>query len=136
MIKVLVGGCFDVFHYGHLHFLKEAKRHGDYLVVLLESDKRIKKLKGPSRPIHNESQRKELLESLSFVNKVILTKDEMTDEDYKKVVQKINPQIIAIEKGKKIKTHAETVGAKIVEINKFEGLSSTLILQGGYQPSF
>ena len=136
MIKVLVGGCFDIFHYGHLHFLKEAKKHGDYLAVLLESDTRIKKLKGRSRPIHNQDQRREILESLKFVDEVILTKDEMTDEDYKEVVQKFKPQIIAIEKGKKIKTHAETVNARVVEIEKIKSLSTTSILQCGSQPSF
>lgn len=136
MVKVLVGGCFDILHYGHLSFLKKAKSLGDYLVVLLESDTRIKKLKGTDRPFHNQNQRKEILESLKFVDEIILTKDEMTDEDYKKIVQKTNPQIIAIEKGKNTKTHAELVNAKLVEIEKIEGLSTTLILQDGYQPSF
>lgn len=128
MIKVLVGGCFDVLHFGHIHFLKEAKKQGDYLVVLLESDKRIKKLKGESRPFHSELQRKEILESLKFVDEVILTSDEMTDEDYKNLVIKINPQVIAIEKGKNTKTHTELVNAKVVEIEKVEGMSTSKIL--------
>jgi rfaE bifunctional protein nucleotidyltransferase chain/domain len=125
---VLVGGCFDIFHYGHLHFLKEAKKLGDHLIVLLESDIRIKKLKGASRPIHNQLQRKEMLESLKFVDEVIILKDEMTDIDYEDVVTKTSPQIIAIAKGSKTKTHAEKVGAKVIEIDLIEGLSTTKIL--------
>lgn len=128
MIKVLIGGCFDVLHYGHLSFLKQAKALGDHLVVLLESDARIKKLKGPSRPFHLEMQRKEILESLKFVDEVILTKDEMADEDYMEIVQKINPQIIAITKGSATKTHADLIGAKIVELDQVDNLSTTRLL--------
>ena len=128
MMKVLVGGCFDVLHYGHVSFLKKAKALGDYLVVLLESDARIKKLKGPSRPFHNQLQRKEILESLKFVDEVILTKDEMTDQDYENLIIKINPQIIAIEEGKKTKTHASLVNAKVVGIDKVEGYSTSQLL--------
>lgn len=128
MQKVLVGGCFDILHYGHLHFLKNAKKHGNYLVVLLESDARIKKLKGSNRPIHNQDQRREILESLKFVDEVILTKDQMTDEDYKSLVIEINPNVIAISHGSKTKTHHEHVGAKVVEIDMIDGLSSTKII--------
>jgi len=129
MKKVLVGGCFDILHFGHVHFLKEAKKLGNYLIVLLESDKRIKKLKGYNRPFHNQDQRKEILESLKFVDEVVLTKDEMQDSDYLEIIKKISPQVIAITKGSKTKTHAKSIGAKIVEIDKIEGLSSTTALR-------
>jgi len=125
---VLVGGCFDILHYGHIYFLKEARKLGDYLIVILESDARIKKLKGQKRPIHNQKQRKEILESLKFVDEVLISKDIMTDQDYENLVKKINPQIIAITKGNKTKTHAELVSAKVVEIKKIEGFSTTKIL--------
>lgn len=131
---VLVGGCFDILHHGHLHFLKSAKKLGDYLVVLLESDTRIKKLKGPTRPFNNQETRKAALENLKFVDQVILTKDVMVDDDYKNIVIKLNPQIIAITKGEKTKTHANLVNAKVIEINKIEGVSTTLISQGVSQP--
>jgi len=122
---VLVGGCFDILHYGHICFLKEAKKLGDHLVIMLESDKRIKKLKGPSRPFHNQNQRKEILESLSFVDEVIILKDEMADRDYEEVVRKISPDIIAITKGSKTKTHSELVNAKVIEIDKVNNPSTT-----------
>ena len=70
MKKVLVGGVFDIIHYGHVHFLKNAKSLGDHLVVALESDKNVKRLKGEKRPIHNQNQRREMLESLEFVDEV------------------------------------------------------------------
>lgn len=125
--KVLVGGCFDILHYGHIHFLREAKKLGNYLVVILESDARIKKLKGNSRPFHNQIQRKEILESLRFIDEVVILGSKMTDSDYEKVVKKINPQVIAVTKGSNIKTHAELVGATIVEIEKIDVPSTTKI---------
>lgn len=129
MKKVLVGGCFDVFHYGHLYFLKQAKSKGDHLTIILESDKNVRKLKGPRRPIHNQDQRKELLESLNFVDEVIILKDEMKDNDYIEIIKEIKPNVIAITKGSKTKTHADLVGAKVVEIDFITGLSTTEILK-------
>lgn len=125
--KVLVGGCFDILHFGHIHFLREAKKLGNYLVIALESDIGVKKLKGIARPIHNENQRKEILESLKFVDEVIILKDKMTDEDYKHLVDKIKPQIIAITKGSNTQTHAKRVRAKVVEIPKIKVASTTQI---------
>lgn len=54
---VFTNGCFDVFHPGHLHILSEAKSFGNFLVVGLNTDASVKKLKGESRPIHNEQER-------------------------------------------------------------------------------
>ena len=124
---VLAGGCFDILHYGHIHFLKSAKKLGDYLVVILESDIRIKNLKGHTRPFHNQNQRRETLEALSFVDEVIILKDEMTDKDYENIIKKISPKIIAITKGSKTKTHAELVNSTVVEIEKIEVASTSQI---------
>ena len=77
---VLVGGCFDILHFGHTRFLKKAKSFGDFLIVLLESDKHIKRLKGKNRPINNFMQRKEVLLSLKFVDKVIKVPDNPTNK--------------------------------------------------------
>jgi rfaE bifunctional protein nucleotidyltransferase chain/domain len=128
---VLAGGCFDILHFGHIHFLKKAKSFGNYLIVALESDKNIKRLKGEGRPFNNQKQRKEILESLRFVDEVTVLKDHMTDKDYMDLVTKIKPSIIAITKGdliKKLKQkQAERVGAKIIEIKKIPFLSSSLL---------
>lgn len=129
--KVLAGGCFDILHYGHIHFLKNAKKMGDHLVVALESDKNIKRLKGSSRPFHNESQRRETLESLTFVDEVIVLSDIMTDKDYDKLVNDIAPQIIAVTQGdpllKKKRAQAKKIGATVVEIPKIKTHSTSTI---------
>jgi FAD synthetase len=129
--KVLVGGCFDILHYGHIHFLKKAKSKGDYLIVALESDENTKKLKGPTRPIHTQKQRREILMSLNFVDKVISLLPMKNDTDYKKLVAKVKPDIIAITQGDNIKTkkleYASIVGAKLVEIKKIKVPSTTQI---------
>jgi FAD synthetase len=127
--KVLVGGCFDILHYGHICFLKEAKKKGDYLTVALESDENTKRLKGPGRPIHSQKRRREILESLNFVDEVIELPEMKSDEDYKKLVMKIKPSVIAITKGdvmkKKKEKYALEIGAKLIEIKKTPGFSST-----------
>jgi rfaE bifunctional protein nucleotidyltransferase chain/domain len=129
--KVLVGGCFDILHYGHICFLKEAKNKGDYLIVALESDANTKKLKGPKRPIHSQKQRREILMSLNFVDKVIPLPVMKSDADYKKLVARIRPDIIAITQGDNIKgkkqEYAKIFGAKLVEIKKIKVPSSTQI---------
>jgi len=126
---VLVGGCFDILHLGHIRFLKEAKSFGDYLVVALENDETTKKLKGPGRPIHNQHERREILESLRFVDEVIALPEMKDAEDYKDLVTRVRPSVIAITEGDSIKDIkeklAESVGAKLVEIKKIKDLSST-----------
>ena len=72
MKKIWTNGCFDVLHVGHLKMLEFAKRRGDYLVVGIDSDSRVKKLKGDGRPFNNESDRKEFLEAIKFVDEVVI----------------------------------------------------------------
>lgn len=117
---VLVGGCFDILHIGHIRFLKEAKKLGDTLIVLLESDQNIKKMKGGGRPVNSQKFRAEILEALRDVDSVILLPEIMTDKDYDDLVKKIKPDFIAVTKGdqglQNKKRSAETVGAKVVEV--------------------
>lgn len=126
---VLVGGCFDILHYGHLKFLKEARKKGNFLVIALESDESTKKLKGPGRPIHSQKERKEILESISFVDKVIALPPLKNDSDYAKLVNKVKPAVIAITEGDSYKfkkmEHAKVSGAKLIEIKKIRDLSTT-----------
>lgn len=126
---VLVGGCFDILHFGHIYFLKKAKKLGDILVVALESDENTKKLKGPKRPIHKQKQRKKMLEALRFVDQVICLPDR---PDYEQLVRKVNPQIIAVTSGdpklKEKRRQAQLVGAKIVVIPKIKTPSTTQII--------
>lgn len=69
---VFTNGCFDILHSGHVSYLNEAKEQGDILVVGLNSDKSVKRLKGEARPINSERDRKYLLENLKCVDLVII----------------------------------------------------------------
>ncbi|MCA9842094.1 MAG: adenylyltransferase/cytidyltransferase family protein [Vampirovibrionales bacterium] len=69
-VLVTTNGCFDLMHVGHLRYLKAARAFGDRLVVLLNSDASVRRLKGPSRPILPEDERAELLDGLACVDHV------------------------------------------------------------------
>jgi FAD synthetase len=129
--KVLVGGVFDILHYGHIHFLKNAKALGDHLIVALESDKNVQRLKGKKRPIHDQKKRKEMLESLTFVDEVVVLADEMHDDDYRRLVTDIAPDVIAVTAGDPVlakkRAQAKKVGSKIVEIPKIKAASTSQI---------
>jgi rfaE bifunctional protein nucleotidyltransferase chain/domain len=95
---VLVGGCFDLIHYGHLQFLKKAKSVGNYLIVVLESDEFIKKNKRET-PVHNQKERAEVLSSLHLVDLVILLPYFSNNDEYFEMVKTINPNIVAVTSG-------------------------------------
>ena len=71
MKKVVVNGTFDIIHPGHLALLNYAKSLGDFLVVAIDTDERVAQLKGPSRPINSQYERKLLLENLKAVDAVV-----------------------------------------------------------------
>jgi len=81
MIRVVVNGTFDIIHPGHLALLNYAKSLGDFLVVAIDADDRVKKLKGDSRPVNNQYERKLLLENLKAVDEVAIfnSSDELVD---------------------------------------------------------
>jgi D-beta-D-heptose 7-phosphate kinase/D-beta-D-heptose 1-phosphate adenosyltransferase len=70
MRKVFVNGTFDIIHLGHLALFNYAKSLGDFLLVAIDSDKRVKQLKGNDRPINNQIERKTLLENLKAIDEV------------------------------------------------------------------
>ena len=126
---VLVGGCFDIVHLGHIIFLEKAKSKGDILMVLLESDENIKKNKGLNRPINNQEDRAVFLTKLKMVDYVVCLPKMKSDNEYLEIVKKIKPKIIAVSKNdvnleKKVK-EAKEVGAKIITVSKLIPLQST-----------
>lgn len=134
MNKVLVGGCFDLIHFGHIQFLKAAKAAGDYLVVMLESDENVKRLKGPNRPIHSQKERLEMLKSLRFVDEVVELPTISGYDAYLAWVKKIKPDIIAVtENDPKLdqkRKQAREVGAKlIIVISLIKSYQTTSILK-------
>lgn len=72
---VVTNGCFDLLHKGHISYLTKAKSLGTYLIVLLNSDNSIKQLKGNTRPIINQEDRKFMLQNLKAVDEVIIFDD-------------------------------------------------------------
>ena len=88
---VLAGGVFDIIHPGHIHTLNEAKKLGDFLVIVIATDKTVMKMK-KREPLHDAQARQELVSSLSMVDLCIIG----NEEDIFKTVDLIKPQIIAL----------------------------------------
>jgi cytidyltransferase-like protein len=129
---VLVGGCFDLIHYGHLTFLKNAKDQGDVLVVALESDEFIVKSKKRS-PIHTQMQRAELLLSHHVVDHILLLPYLKNHVQYRELVETVRPQIIAVTEGdphlQNKKEFASRINAEVVAVSSLiPRLSTTRIL--------
>lgn len=126
---VLVGGCFDLLHFGHIAFLKKAKKLGDHLIILLESDDNVRRLKGKGRPFHTQAQRKEMLESLSFVDEVRQLPPIVGNEMYDAIISSIKPSVIALTQGDPIMNHktnqAKKVGAAAIVIPKIDTPSTS-----------
>jgi FAD synthetase len=130
---VLVGGCFDILHFGHIQFLQKAKEHGDYLIVALEPDERILSDK-KRNPLHTQAERAYNLLALRFVDNVILLPLLGGFDDYNNLVQSIKPHVIAITHDdpqihNKTKQAAQANAQCIVVTERIEPFSSSLIYQ-------
>jgi D-beta-D-heptose 7-phosphate kinase/D-beta-D-heptose 1-phosphate adenosyltransferase len=68
MRRIIVNGTFDIVHRGHIEMLNYARSQGDYLLVAIDSDRRVSELKGPARPVNNQEDRKFYLDNLKAVN--------------------------------------------------------------------
>ncbi len=101
---VLANGGFDLLHYGHIVYLKEAKEQGDVLIVAVNSNSSIKKLKGEDRPIVDEKGRAYLIASLSFVDYVII----FNENTVKNILLKLKPDYHVKGPDYTIKTIAES----------------------------
>ena len=127
---VFTNGCFDIVHAGHIYYLKEAKKLGDFLVVALNSDNSIKRIKGKNRPIISEENRLIMLEALYFVDFVTVFDE---DTPYN-LIDMLVPDILVkggdwdIDKivGKDI---VEQNGGNVINIPFKEGFSTTSIIE-------
>lgn len=87
---VFTNGCFDLLHVGHVRYLDEAKKLGDFLIVGVNSDESVKRLKGPTRPIQNQADRAEILKSLKSVDEAVIFSEDTPEE----LIQKIRPDVL------------------------------------------
>ena len=127
MKYVFVNGTFDVLHRGHVELLKYAKDQGDILIVAIDSDERVRSMKGSSRPVHSEKERKYMLENLKPVDQVFVFE---SSEELEKLVEVIKPAIMIVGsdwKGRKVigSEHAKSLRF----FDRIEGYSSTEIIQ-------
>ncbi len=123
---VFTNGCFDILHLGHVRYLQEAKKLGDILIVGLNSDRSVKRLKGPSRPINPQFDRAYLLASLEAVDYVVIFDEDTPYE----LIKKIKPDILV--KGADYKDK-EVVGSDLAKetrlIEFVDGRSTTSIIE-------
>lgn len=127
---VFTNGCFDVLHFGHVHYLLQAKKLGDILVIGLNSDDSVRRLKGPTRPINGENERAFVLAALVCVDYVTLFEEDTPEE----LIKVVRPDVLV--KGGDY-TLDNIVGADFVTQNGgtvttipfVEGFSSTRIIE-------
>lgn len=122
-MKVFTNGCFDVIHLGHVELLRYCASFGD-VIVGLNSDASVKRLKGASRPINSEHARMRILESIKYVSEVFIFEQDTPYE----LIKSLNPDLIV--KGGDYKGE-EVVGYDICDVKIFKtlpGYSSTSII--------
>lgn len=87
---IFTNGCFDILHAGHVDYLQKAKALGNYLIVGLNSDESVRRLKGDKRPINDEQSRKKVLEELKCVDEVII----FTEDTPYELIKIVKPDIM------------------------------------------
>ena len=127
---VFTNGCFDLLHRGHVHMLRQAKAAGDLLIVALNSDRSVKSIKAPQRPILPETDRVELIAAMEMVDYVIL----FDDPDPYQLIAAIKPQVLV--KGGDWSSDkiigadiVEAAGGRVVLIPYLKGFSTTEIIE-------
>lgn len=93
MKKVFVNGTFDLLHRGHLELLNFAKSYGDYLIVAIDTDKRVREKKGETRPVYTQDERRFFLNMLKPVDQVEMFS---TDQELEELIKGFNPDIMIV----------------------------------------
>ena len=127
---VFTNGCFDVLHRGHLEYLKFCRRHGDIVVLGMNSDNSVKMIKGPTRPINNQNDRAALLAAMEMIDYVTI----FEEPDPLNLIKKVKPDILVkgedwAVKGVVGREFVESYGGKVVLAPLVEGRSSTLTIE-------
>lgn len=127
---VFTNGCFDLLHVGHVRYLQEAKSKGDILVVALNSDRSVRALKGPTRPVQNENDRTEIMAALGCVDFAVIF-DEDTPAN---VIKLIRPDVLVKGGDWKIESivgasFVQSYGGQVMSLNFIDGKSTTKIIE-------
>lgn len=127
---VFTNGCFDILHKGHVYYLNETKKLGDFLIVGLNSDSSVKIIKGKNRPINNENDRAYILDNLKPVDAVIIFNEETPIN----LISMIKPDYLV--KGGDWKVEnivgsdlVRNYGGKVISIKYMENYSTTALLE-------
>ena len=127
---VLANGCFDVLHVGHVRYLAQARVLGDELVVAINSDVTVRELKGPGRPLINQSERAEILAALRSVSYVTV----FDDISPRSLIGELLPDVLV--KGGDYaldeihgREEVEAAGGSVVSLPFVEGVSSSRIIE-------
>ena len=127
---VFTNGCFDLLHVGHIRYLQQARRMGDLLVVGINSDESVRRLKGPSRPMQPEQDRAEILAALECVDYVV-----SFDQDTPiAVIERLRPDVLVkgadwqVDRivGREV---VEGSGGRVATITYVEGISTSALIE-------
>lgn len=127
---VFTNGCFDILHPGHVHYLESARNKGDFLVVALDTDEAVRKLKGADRPINPLESRMQVMAALESVGAVTW----FENADPVPIIKKIRPRILVKGGDWKINqilgsTEVLSWGGKVFSLKYIEGKSTTNIIK-------
>ncbi len=127
---VFTNGCFDVLHRGHIEFLKFCKNQGQIVVVGLNSDESVRKIKGPGRPVNNQNDRASVLAALETVDYVTI----FDEPDPLELIKQVRPNVLVkgqdwAEKGVVGREFVESLGGKVVLAPLVEGKSTTSVIE-------
>ena len=127
---VFTNGCFDLLHVGHLHLLRKARSLGDMLIVGVNSDRSVRQLKGPGRPLINERDRATLLCALEPVDYVVI----FDEREPGRVIRRLLPDVLV--KGDRYRDHeivgrdlVKEAGGQVVRVRELPGHSTTSLLE-------
>jgi len=127
---VFTNGCFDILHYGHVKYLQDARSKGDYLVVAVNSDSSIKKIKAKNRPLIAQSDRLKTVAALASVDFVVL----FNEDNPLRLIKALKPDILikGADWSKKKIIGADFVasyGGKVLTVNLVKGRSTSALIE-------
>ena len=127
---VFTNGCFDLLHVGHVRYLQQARSLGDVLVVGVNSDASVQRLKGPTRPVQTETDRAEILAALEAVSFTVIFNEDTPE----KLIHKVKPDVLVKGGDWKVAdivggSFVLSYGGKVQSLQFIDGKSTTKIIE-------